>query len=214
MTEQERRFTSFAAAKPKISKRADGKSVIEGYAAVFYRASDPGTEYDLGYGIRERISRGAFTRALREKQDVACRFDHEELLGRSTSGTLRLKEDDIGLWYEVDIPETQCGRDTATMIERGDIQGASFAFRATKVEWLDQGETGTVRSVEDCELYDVGPVVFPAYTATSTAVRAGTPENATLIKTECDEWRKSQNASANNEADEVELRLALVNLDD
>ena len=210
---REQRFTQHNA-KPRASKRADGGMMISGYAAVFYRATDPGTEYDMGYGIRERIAPTAFNRALREKQDVVCRFDHEETLGRSSSGTLRMKVDEIGLFYEVDVPDTQCGRDTAVLLERGDIPGSSFCFRATQVTWIDQGET-QIREVQDCDIFDCGPVVFPAYAATTAGVaRAANDDGTALVKAELEQWRSAQQAANRSEADEVAMRLALVALDD
>ena len=212
---EERRFTPNR--KPVIQKRSDGKTVITGYASVFYREDDEGTEYDLGYGIIERIANTAFDRALKEKQDVVCRFDHEEPLGRSSSGTLRMKVDNIGLYYECDVPDTQCGRDTATLIERGDIQGSSFAFRATVVEWMDEGESGSVRMIKDCNLYDVGPVVFPAYASTTTGVRSADDANARAVVAERDEWRAKMTTIdqlGKDTEDAIKVALALVNLDD
>ena len=209
----EQRNTVSAIARPKASKRADGTTMITGYASVFYRADDPGTEYDLGYGICERIAPTAFNRALAEKQDVVCRFDHEDTLGRSTSGTLRLSVDKIGLMYECDIPDTQAGRDTALLIERGDVQGSSFSFRAKAVRWMD-GEDCEIREVQDCDLFDVGPVVFPAYQSTTTGVRAASDEALEAVKTERDEWRSKLASESIDEAADVELRLKLLALDE
>lgn len=206
----ERRFTTQN--KPKVSKRADGKSVIEGYAAVFYRASDPGTEYDMGYGIKERIAPTAFARALREKQDVVCRVDHTDTIGRTVSGTLTIKMDEIGLFYSVELPDTQAARDAANLIERGDISGSSFCFRATQVTWIDQGET-EVRLVQDCDLFDVGPVVFPAYQATSCGVRAAGDDDIEAIKAERDNYRHLKKMTDDSEADQVDMRAREVALD-
>ena len=70
----------------KIEYRApDGASPrAEGYAAVF------NSETDLGY-YREKIAPGAFTRALAEKQDVRCLFNHDpnHVLGRTKNGSAR-----------------------------------------------------------------------------------------------------------------------------
>ena len=208
----ERRFSNQSAAKPRIEKRDDKTSMLVGYSAVFYNSADPGTQYDMGYGIVERIAPTAFNRAIAEKQDVVARFDHDEVLGRSTSGTLRLSVDSTGLKYEIDIPDTVCGRDVATLIDRGDITGSSFAFRATKIQWssAEDDSDDEIRLIQDCDLMDVGPVTFPAYLATTTGVRSADADNVATIVKERDEWRSAKN----HDADDVETRLALVKLDD
>src|SRR5438270_8135031 len=89
----------------QIRAKAGDKPGIEGYAAVFNE------QFDSGWFI-ETIKPGAFTRALKEKQDVRCLFNHDpnNLLGRTKSGTLSLKQDDSGLSYECDLnPDTRMG---------------------------------------------------------------------------------------------------------
>ena len=159
----------------RIEKRDGQPSKIVGYAAVFYRDDDPGTQYELYSGHFERIQPGAFTRALGEKDDVRGLFNHEPsaILGRAQAGTLSLSEDDTGLRYEIDVPDTQVGRDVATSIERGDVTGSSFAFSISEggSEIRKDGKH-TVREINGVALYDVGPVTYPAYEATTTGMRA------------------------------------------
>ena len=54
------------------------------------------------------------------------------MLGRNQAGTLRLSEDDTGLAYEIDLPDTQAARDVYALIERGDVSQSSFAFKVVK----------------------------------------------------------------------------------
>jgi HK97 family phage prohead protease len=140
---------------------------IVGYAAVFNRYS-----LDLGF-FREKVAPGAFTDALK-RCDVRCLRNHEpeSILGRTSAGTLRLVQDEIGLRIECDLPNTQIGRDTAESIGRGDIQGQSFAFSTAIDQWDYSSEPWQRTVVEIAELYDVGPVTFPAYEDTSVAVRS------------------------------------------
>lgn len=145
---------------------------IVGYTAV-YRAE---TEIFSWYGsFKEEIERGAFTRAIKEKQDVRALRNHDpdNLLGRTASGTLRLKEDERGLFIEVDTPNTSLGRDTVELISRGDLSGMSFAFVIRKERW-ERDEEGfpSKRIIEDVDLYDVGPVTYPAYSQTTADVRS------------------------------------------
>lgn len=176
--------------KVGIESRSDGGKTIVGYAAVFYRATDSGTEYRLWKDMVERIKPGAFDRALSERQDVRGLFNHDaaRILGRTASSTMRLSVDDVGLKYEIDLPDTQEARDLATLIDRGDITGSSFSFGANKTEWEDLPDGMSVRTLVDLDLYDVGPVTYPAYEATSAAVRSA--EHQTLIE-EREQYRKA-----------------------
>lgn len=163
--------------------RGDGPGTIEGYAAVFHDESDPGTEYklwdDRDMVAVERIARGAFKRAIEEKEDCRALFNHDPnlgVLGRVSSGTLRLEEDEKGLRYEADLPDTTLARDLATSIERGDINGSSFGFVVRAESWRQDeapdGRIRAVRTIEDVELLDVSPVTYPAYGATTAGARS------------------------------------------
>ena len=154
----------------EIRKKQDGKRTVRGYAAVYDSLSE-----DLG-GFREIIRKGAFDNALEEKQPVSARVQHEaglSTVGTTESGTLLLGADSKGLWYEVDPPDTNAGRDLVALLERGDIRYSSFAFsvRDGGERWNWESDP-PVRELLDVNLYDVAPVDGPAYRATSAEVRA------------------------------------------
>jgi len=139
---------------------------LVGYAAVFDSLSE-----DL-CGFKERIAPGAFARALKDCDIRALRnHEPESLLGRLKSGTLRLAEDARGLRMEVDLPDTTVGRDTAEMVRRGDMSGCSFSFQEKAVDW-DYNSDPPVRTLRDVDVYDAGPVTYPAYRDTSVALRS------------------------------------------
>lgn len=162
----------------ELRANADKPTQIGGHAAVFYNAADPGTEFVLmrerDYDVVERIMPGAFDAVL--AQDVRCLYDHEsdQLLGRTKSGTMRLAVDSAGLRYECDLPDTALARDLTALIARGDVSGSSFAFSLADggAHWLTEGrrEIRVITKVE--ALYDVGPVTYPAYEATTTGTRS------------------------------------------
>jgi HK97 family phage prohead protease len=143
------------------------KLVAAGYAAMFNKISQ-----NLG-GFVEQVAPGAFTKTIQE-QDIRALFNHDEnqVLGRLAPGTLRLEEDGTGLAYEIDLPDTSAGRDVAKLLERQDVSGSSFGFRTIDDEW---GETETgfpLRTLKQVSLRDVGPVTFPAYTDSTSALRS------------------------------------------
>jgi HK97 family phage prohead protease len=143
----------------------DGQKCIAGYAAVFDMWSD-----DLGW-FREKIQRGAFSEAI-GKSDTVALFNHDSnlVLGRVSNGTLRLKEDERGLYMEVDLPDTQAASDLYKLIERGDIKQQSFGFIVDGNEWNKAKDERTITKVR--ELIDVSPVTFPAYPDTTVAKRS------------------------------------------
>jgi HK97 family phage prohead protease len=153
-----------------VESRADGRAAIIGYAAVYNRLS-----LDLG-GFREEILPGAFDKILnrqRGKSDVVALFNHDSniVLGRTSSGTLELSSDTKGLRYVVTPPVSRA--DVMELIQRRDVRGSSFAFTVDKSgEGFRQGEDGkAVRQIREVSgLYDVGPVLVPAYPATSASV--------------------------------------------
>lgn len=139
---------------------------VTGYAAVF------GAVADIGGYFTESLASGAFTQTLKTA-DVRAYYGHkrDRLLGRSSKGTLRLKEDNKGLAIEIDLPDTTDGRDVRALIERGDIDGMSFGFEATREEW-DFGTDPPTRTILEVELREVSIVSEPAYDGTSIALRS------------------------------------------
>lgn len=162
----ERRFVT---QEVRAKKADDGKITISGYAAVFDSMSE-----NLG-GFREKIQPGAFS-AVVKNADCRALINHDPnlIIGRTTAGTLRLREDKTGLFMEVDLPDTQPARDLVVSIERGDINQQSFGFRVKKDAWEENRETGEITRtiIELDELLDVSPVTFPAYPDTTVAKRS------------------------------------------
>ena len=144
------------------------KPKITGYAARFNKWS-----LDLG-GFKEKIQQGAFDEAL-EKSDVRALKNHDPnlLLGRTTSGTLKLNTNARGLQVVVDPPDTSTGRDVIEEIRRKDITGMSFSFTTLEDEWKYKDDGSVERTIIKVgKLYDVGPVTYPAYPDTSVAARS------------------------------------------
>lgn len=202
----ERRMTP--AGEIRIEERAGGGKTVSGYAAVFHRAGESGTEYRLGPDIVERIAPTAFNRAIQEKHDARALFNHDPnmLLGRAGAGTLRLSVDQRGLKYEIDLADTTVGRDVAASIARGDLAGSSFAFsiKGKDGQRFEKGKDHDVRHILDVDLYDVGPVTYPAYESTTTGLRSGDCADAFEAH---NAWRKEQDAAA------VAVRMRVLELE-
>jgi len=163
----------------------EGKTkAIEGYAAKYGTRSHEMLDRRTGRAFIETIARGAFKKILRSNPDVCCLVGHDDsrLLGRTTSGTLSLSEDNVGLRFYCELPDTTLARDTHTSIQRGDISGCSFAFSLDEGddEWSEDDSRMTVatrnkpylRTLRNfSELSDVSVVVHPAYDDTDVQAR-------------------------------------------
>lgn len=156
--------------EPLELREGERGEVFAGYAFRYGALSE-----NLG-GFVERIAPGSASKTLRE-QDLRALFNHspDHLLGRMGAGTLRVNDTPEGLRYFVDKPNTSLGRDLATLIARGDIYGSSFTFMtvgANGVQWMRSDKGFPLREVREMKMRDVGPVTFPAYSASDVALRS------------------------------------------
>lgn len=169
----------------KFQTRAEGDDLyIEGYFSVF------GGVYELWDGASETIAPGAFTETL--GGDIRALIDHESrlVLGRTTAGTLELREDETGLWGRVKInPNDQDAMNLYERVRRGDVDQCSFGFDILDEE-TETRENGEVRwTIRKVKLYEVSVVTFPAYQETSVTARKRDYEEIQKRKTEA--WRES-----------------------
>lgn len=186
--------------------REEGKATrVGGYAVVWESES-----VDLG-GFVERVARNAFQSSL--AKDIRAHWNHDPaiVLGRTSSGTLRLAEDDRGLAFEVDMPDTQAARDALVSIERRDVTGMSFGFSVPKGgdnwskvagKWL--------RTLLEVNLAEISIVSYPAYQSTDVGVRAAvdaTEAVAALGRAQAEEQSELALALASHDARSRRLRL-------
>ena len=167
-------------------------NTIRGYAAVYNSDSEW-----MG-GFYEQIATGAFDGVM--DNDVRAYFNHDEnlLLGRVSSGTLRISTDKRGLFYEVDLPNTTYANDLAELMKRGDVNQSSFAFLIEKDRW-EQRDGVTYRIIEKVSrLLDVSPVSQPAYPDATSELKRD-------LETEPKEEAKAASVE-NTESEDVETK--------
>ena len=178
-------------------KAAAESRTVEGYASVFNSMSE-----DLGF--REVILPGAFSDVL--DNDVRALYNHDSnyLLARTTSGTLELKEDDKGLYYRFEMPNTSYGNDMLELFRRGDLTQSSFGFTVEKDNWrMEDGQQ--VRYIERVgSRFDVSPVVFPAYNQASSGLRSAEPKG----EGEAEEARETPTEELNYNLHNALIKLA------
>ena len=178
-------------------KAAAESRTVEGYASVFNSMSE-----DLGF--REIILPGAFSDVL--DNDVRALYNHDSnyLLARTTSGTLELKEDEKGLYYRFEMPNTSYGNDMLELFRRGDLTQSSFGFTVEKDSWrMKDGQQ--VRYIERVgSLFDVSPVVYPAYSQASSGLRSAEPKG----EGEAEEARETPTEELNYNLHNALIKLA------
>ena len=143
------------------------QEIIQGHFAVYNKP------YILSkrYGLIEFIEKGAFDGV--DISDVVALYNHDDdqLLGRTinSTGTLELSFDEKGGFFKVPKNDTQPSRDCYTNIQLKNIRGCSFAFTVEDENYeydvpQADGSTATIRRIKKIKkLYDVGPVLNPAY---------------------------------------------------
>lgn len=161
----ERRTFPLTNIQIRSASDSEHKLHFTGRAVVYDQLSE-----DLG-GWQEVVKPGAATRSLAGDPDVRFLINHDanKILARTTSGTLKLSEDDAGVLVDSDMADVSYARDLAVSLERGDTSQMSFGFWVTRDEW--SGNLHVVREF-DFNGGDVSAVTFPAYTQTSAELRS------------------------------------------
>jgi hypothetical protein len=149
--------------------RAEGVPLrISGHAAVFdSRANIDGL-------FLEEIQRGAFADFLATGEDVVLLWNHNRAmpLGRTSAGTLRVYEDQVGLAIEWNPPESAVREVEA--IQRGDIKGMSLNMLIDPKDQVWSRPVGTLplRTIKRASVVEVSPAAFPYYRSTDISVRS------------------------------------------
>lgn len=175
----------------EVRAEENGTIKVSGYAAVFNQ------ETDIGGMFREQIAKGAFKDAV-GRDDVVFLINHEGLpLARTRSGTLKLKEDDHGLFIETELDQDDPDvKSIVPKMKRGDLDKMSFAFIPEKQEWDESGDT-PLRTITRAQLFDVSIVTTPAYDGTEIGLRS------------LEAHRKNTQQSSQVHAARMRMKLAL-----
>lgn len=146
-------------------KKAEGNT-LEGYAILFDNESN--TIYEFGRAFREKINRGAIRNI---NSDIKLFFNHDKSmpLARTQNGSLVLTEDEKGLHFRAELPNTTLGNDIKELIRTGVLTGEmSFGFITKRDKWNAKKDE---RTVEEMELIEISVVVDAAYPQTHSQLR-------------------------------------------
>lgn len=172
------------AALTEFQTRQDGEAPhLSGYFAVF------DIVYDIGFGMSESIAPGAFAKTLSGDIRALTNHDTTLVLGRTGAGTMTLREDNRGLWADVEInPNDSDAMNTYARVQRGDVSQCSIGFRILSEE-TDFREDGSVHwTIKEVELFEVSVCTFPAYQETNVTARAR--ERDEIRRRKIDAWKE------------------------
>ena len=168
-TKIERRFLN---AKLECREAKDGKPAQLAGLAVPFESPSLLLDED-GAQFVELIAADAFDGTLDSGAEVMMLFSHEwdKPLARRSSGRLELTREADGIHFAATPPETTLAQDLIKDIAAGNIQGMSFGFSAAEDEWFERDGKLTRRVLKGI-LYEISPVVNPAYPDTAIASRS------------------------------------------
>lgn len=135
----------------------DKDLTISGYAITFNSNS-----YDLG-GFIEQIDKRALNGVNLNNVYMLRNHNEDLVLGSTKNGSLILEITERGLYFSVNLPDTERGRETYKLVKRGDLDSMSFGFTVEKDTWNMRQEPN-IRNVEKIgKLFEISLVNFPAY---------------------------------------------------
>lgn len=163
------RTAEFPFTLERSDETSDGLT-FEGFVAVYdspVPISDQFGEYT------ETIARSAFTRTLQRGYPPLL-FEHGKhpLIGRMPLGVITKMEPVArGLFVQARLSDNWLIQPVRDAIRDKAITGCSVRMEPVKVDDTGRGASRT-RVIREAKLYDVGPVVYPAYKETTAAIRS------------------------------------------
>jgi uncharacterized protein len=139
--------------------------ILSGYALCWDEKAF--IEKDSHNRFYEQFQRGAFSKSIENGNQKVLLF-HKRIY--EIESRLTLLEDEKGLAFRIDLPNSSEGRFYYNLVRDGTINHVSIGFHNDEVE-LGQYRHFNFRSVKKAELREISLVTDPAYK--TSIVRAG-----------------------------------------
>ena len=160
---------------------AAGRFTIAGHAAVFNDPSE--VLYDWLGPFREYVLAGSLADVIEANGDgredtkfLRLNPDRNHPLGRCGNDSLTLTEDGEGLAFEVTPAPTDRAEELRILLSERTVDQMSFTFTVTKDgekwTWSDGMDRRDLQPNGCARLFDISPVVYPAYPQTDVGLRA------------------------------------------
>lgn len=148
--------------------------MVVGYPIVFGKPSN-----DIGF--IEYIDKGALDDVDLSEVFLVYAHDPNQPLARVDAGTLKLKVDSKGLYFEATLPNTTLANDVLENIRVGNIKGMSFLFTTKEDTWEFSNDPGKpdIRHVTKIDqVFEITITPLPAYADTSIAIASRDAQRA------------------------------------
>ncbi|WP_341366352.1 HK97 family phage prohead protease [Yoonia sp. BS5-3] len=140
-------------------------TTISGYASLFGKADQGG----------DTVQRGAYRSSLAKGRSIKMLWQHDPAQPIGVWDEVR--EDDRGLWVKGRLlTDVAKGREAASLIGAGAIDGLSIGYRTVKAQKDDKGG----RLLSELELWEVSLVTFPMLPDARVAAKGDDPADAAL----------------------------------
>ena len=170
----EKRFIQSTLSVRSVEEGGTTARIIEGLAIPFGKPSLPLSD-DKEFEFVEYINEAAFDKVLSDAGlEVMLLYSHDwdAPLARRSAKRLEIKKTPEGIAFTAILPDTTRAQDLIKDIEAGNIQGNSFGFFPTRERWFVDENGVNTREILEAELYEISPVVMPAYPDTTLAKRS------------------------------------------
>ncbi|SFR41629.1 hypothetical protein SAMN04488005_1671 [Yoonia tamlensis] len=140
-------------------------SVISGYASLFGQADQGG----------DTVQPGAYAASLAQGRQIKMLWQHDPAQPIGVWDEVR--EDAKGLWVKGRLlTDVAKGREAASLVAAGAIDGLSIGYRTVKAQKNDKGG----RLLSQLELWEVSLVTFPMLQEARVAAKGDDPAAATM----------------------------------
>jgi HK97 family phage prohead protease len=149
----------------------------------------PFASESVDLGFRELIDPGAFTRSIRAgrsspRNDIFALWSHDssQPLARQANSTLDFEERADGLTAIATLqPEIDYHQRALQAVGAGLVRGTSFGFETVRDAWEYNDDGEATRTLLECKLHEVSPVVFPAYQESDAEARGALAQASRAI---------------------------------
>ena len=167
---ENRHQIGFETSEFRVDRTDDGLT-LSGYAAVF---NQPTRITNWEGDFTEVIAPGAFANAVRANPRPKLQYDHGKTGLPYAIGAIRsMREDAKGLYIEAELHDDWTTAPIKSGVKSGAIDGMSFRFapREGGDQW-DYSTLPATRTLTDVNVFELGPVLYPAYDGTQVSIRA------------------------------------------
>lgn len=153
----------------KLRVRSDEQDThqIEGTAIVYNEPSQ-----DMGFV--EYIMPGALEGVDLSQLLLLYSHDYQNVLASIPSGSLAITDDDNGLHFTAELPNTTLGNDVAELIATNRVSGMSFGFKIADGGdiWSQGGDGTTIHTVTQIQsMSEISITPIPAYQETQVSTQ-------------------------------------------